>query len=90
MAPLTSIYIGESIIGYKPKTRFLGVTVDQTLSWIPHLQEVVKSFAKKIKPFEEIKVSTQSYVRVVLFEGYPAVHYVRDASVGQRKSDGVI
>ena len=37
-----------------------------------------------------MKVSTQSCVRVVLFEGYPAVHYVRDANVGQRKSDGVI
>ena len=48
MAPLTSIYIGESLIEYKPKTRFLGVTVDQNLSWIPHLQEVVKSFAKKL------------------------------------------
>ena len=29
-------------------------------------------------------------MRVVLSEGYPAVHYVRDASVGQRKSDGFI
>ena len=44
-----------------------------------------------MKPeFEEIKVSTESCVRVVLFEGYPAVHYLRDASVGQQKSDGVI
>jgi len=48
MGPLPAIYIGESIIEYKPKTRFLGVTVDQNLSWIPHLQEVVKSFAKKL------------------------------------------
>ena len=29
-------------------------------------------------------------MRVVLFEGYPAFHYVLDASVGQRRSDGVI
>ena len=71
MGPLTAIYIGESIIEYKPKTRFLGVTVDQNLSWIPHLQEVVKSFAKKLS-----LLPTQSYVRVVLFEGYqPSITY---------------
>ena len=40
--------IGESIIEYKAKTRLLGVTVDQNLSWIPYLQEVVKSFANKL------------------------------------------
>ena len=48
MGPLPSIYIEESIIEYKAKTRLLGVTVDQNLSWIPHLQEVVKSFANKL------------------------------------------
>ena len=48
MSPLPAIYIGESIIEYKAKTRLLGVTVDQNLSWIPHLQQVVKSFANKL------------------------------------------
>ena len=46
--PLPAIYIGESIKEYKGKTRLLGVTVDQNLSWIPHLQQVVKSFANKL------------------------------------------
>ena len=45
MGPLPAIYIGESIIEYKTKTRFLGVTVNQNLSWVPHLQDVDKSFA---------------------------------------------
>ena len=40
-------------------------------------------FRKQIKPLVEISVSTQSCVRVVLFEGCPAVHYVRYASWGQ-------
>ena len=38
MDPLPTIYIGQSIIEYKAKTRLLGVTVDQNLSWIPHLK----------------------------------------------------
>ena len=82
MGPLPAIYIGESIIEYKAKTRLLGVTVDQNLSWIPHLQQVATSFANKLSLLQKIKVSTQSCVRVVLFEGYPAVHYVHGANVG--------
>lgn len=48
VGPLPHIYIGESIIEYKAKTRFLGVTLDQNLNWIPHLQEVIESFANKL------------------------------------------
>ena len=43
--PLPVIYIGESNIEYKAKTRILGVTLDQNLSWIP-LEEVIKIFAR--------------------------------------------
>ena len=49
MGPLPAIYIGESIIEHKTKTRFLGVTVNQNLSWVPHLQDVDKSFANVLK-----------------------------------------
>ena len=48
MGPLPAIYGGESIIEYKAKTRPLGVNVDQNLSWIPHLQGVVKRFANEL------------------------------------------
>ena len=46
--PLPAIYIGESVLEYKIKTRLLGVTIDHNLSWIPHLQEVIKNFANKL------------------------------------------
>ena len=84
MGPLPAIYID------KAKTRLLGVTVDKNLNWIPILQEIVNSFANKLSLLKKSRFLTQSCVRVVLFEGYPAVQYVRDARVGQRKSDGVI
>ena len=48
MGSLPAIFIGESIIEYKAKTRLLGVTEDENLSWIPHLQQVVKSFGNKL------------------------------------------
>jgi len=41
IGPLPAIYIGKSIIEYKATARVLGVTLDQNLSWIPHLKEVI-------------------------------------------------
>ena len=35
------------------QTRLLGVIVDRNLSWIPHLQEVVRSFANKLSLLEK-------------------------------------
>ena len=40
IGPLPAIYIGKSIIEFKATARLLGVTLDQNLSWIPHLKEV--------------------------------------------------
>ena len=44
------------------QTRLLGVTVDQNLSWIPHLQEVVRSFANKLSL---LKKSNQGFYPVM-------------------------
>ena len=70
MGPLPAIYIGESIVEYKAKTRLLGVTVDQNLSWIPHLQEVVKSFANKLSHLKKSRflpshVCESFYLKVI-------------------------
>ena len=53
--PLPAIYIGEFIIEYKAKSRLLGVTLDKNLSWIPHLQEVIKNFANKLSLLRKSK-----------------------------------
>jgi len=65
--PLPVIYIGNSITEYKGTARLLGATLDQNLSWIPHVKEVIKNVAKNIEPPEEIQVSTQTWVRVFFF-----------------------
>ena len=44
------------------QTRLLGVIVDQNLSWIAHLQEVVRSFANKLSL---LKKSNQGFYPVM-------------------------
>ena len=48
IGPLPTIYSGKSIIEYKATARLLGVALDENLSWIPHLKEVIKNFANKL------------------------------------------
>ena len=43
-----------------------------------------------IEPPEEIQVSTQSSVRVILRKGHPAIHYVRVTRLGRTLPDRVI
>ena len=70
IGPLPSIDIGKSIIEYKATVRFLRVTLDQNLSWIPHLKEVIKNFANKLSLLKKSKflpshVCESFYVKVI-------------------------
>ena len=49
MGPIASVYIGDSILRLVTKTRLLGITVDDKLSWTPHVSEVKKSFITKLE-----------------------------------------
>ena len=55
IGPLPSIYIGKSIIEYKATARLLGVTLDQNMSWIPDLKEVIKNFANNLSLLKKSK-----------------------------------
>lgn len=49
--PLVSIppiFIGNSTVKWVSKSRLLGLTVDEKLTWSPHMLELKKSFAKKL------------------------------------------
>ena len=70
IGPLPAIYIGKSIIEYKATARLLGVTLDQNLSWIPHLKEVINNFANKLSLLKKSKflpshVCESFYVKVI-------------------------
>ena len=42
------IFIGNSTIEWVSKSRLLGMTVDEKLTWTQHMLEFKKSFAKKL------------------------------------------
>jgi len=70
IGPLPAIYIGKFTIEYKATARLLGVTLDQNLSWIPHLKEVIKTFANKLSLLKKSKflpshVCVSFYVKVI-------------------------
>ena len=47
MGPVAPIYIGTDAIEWVKKSRLLGITVDDKLSWVPHMLDLKKTFAKK-------------------------------------------
>lgn len=48
MGPVAPIYIGTDAIEWVKKSRLLGITVDDKLSWVPHMLDLKKTFAKKL------------------------------------------
>ena len=48
IGPLNELKVGQDTVKWVSQTRLLGVTIDNKLSWSRHIQEVKKSFAKKL------------------------------------------
>ena len=44
--PLPPILLGSSVLNYVTKSRLLGMSVDDKLSWIPHMSELKKELYK--------------------------------------------
>ena len=49
MGPLLPLLLGDSTLRYVAKTRLLGMTVDDNLTWVPHVLDLKKSFASKLE-----------------------------------------
>ena len=49
MGPLPSLLQGDSVLRYVTKTRLLGMTVDDNLTWVPHVLDPKKSFVNKLE-----------------------------------------
>ena len=58
-------------------------------TWAGYLiwKKSLKTLQTNIEPPEEIQVSTQSCVRVILRKGYPASHYVSDLKLSVNQED---
>ena len=46
--PVAPIHIGTDAIVWVNKSHLLGITVDDKLSWVLHMLDLKKSFAKKL------------------------------------------
>ena len=49
MGPLPPLLLGDFVLNYVTKTRLLGMTVDDNLTWVPHVMDLKKSFANKLE-----------------------------------------
>ena len=75
-ANIPPIFIGNSTIEWVSKSRLLGMTVDEKLTWTPHMLELKKSFAKKLGLLKKSRfllrnVRQDLYFKVIL----PSVTY---------------
>ena len=48
MEPVAPIHIGIDAIEWVNKSRLLSITVDDKPSWVPHMLDLKKTFAKKL------------------------------------------
>ena len=70
------IFIGNSTIEWVSKSRLLGMTVDEKLTWTQHMLELKKSFAKKLGLIKKSRflprnVRLDLYFKIIL----PSVTY---------------
>ena len=76
MGPLLPLLLGDSALCYVAKTRLLGMTVDDNLTWIPHVLDLKKSFASKLELLKRSRflpkdVLIKFYFSVIL----PSINY---------------
>ena len=76
MGPLLPLLLGDSTLRYVAKTRLLGMTVDDNLTWVPHVLDLKKSFASKLELLKRSRflpkdVLKKFYFSVIL----PSINY---------------
>ena len=76
MGPLLPLLLGDSTLRYVAKTRLLGMTVDDNLTWVPHVLDLKKSFASKLELLKRSRflpkdVLIKFYFSVIL----PSINY---------------
>ena len=60
MGPVAPIHIGTDAIAWVNKSRLLGTTVDDKLSWVPHMHVgCQEEFRKEARPNQEVQVFTK-------------------------------
>ena len=63
------IFIGNSTIEWVSKSRLLGMTVDEKLTWTQHMLELKKSFAKKLGLLKKSRFLPRNVRQDLYFKG---------------------
>ena len=64
------IFIGNSTIKWVSKSRLLRMTVDEKLTWTPHMLELKKSFAKKLGLLKKSRFLPRVFVRISVLRSF--------------------
>lgn len=76
MGPISPLFLGSSHSEWVSRTRLLGMTVDEKLSWIPHTLEIKKSFVTKLDLLKRSRFLPKNILRDFYFkEILPSVKY---------------
>ena len=71
IGPIPPLLLGDSVLRYVTKTPLLRMTVDDNLTWVPHVLDLKKSFANKLGLLKRSRflpkdVLMKSYFSVIL------------------------
>ena len=76
MGPLPPLLLGDSTLRYVAKTRLLGVTVDDNLTWVPHVLDLKKSFASKLELLKRSRFLPKDVLKKIYFSVIlPSINY---------------
>ena len=76
MGPIAPVYLGNSVLSLVTKTRLLGLTVDQKLTWVANVLEIKRTFAKKLDLLKRSRFLPRGILKDFYFKVIvPAVKY---------------
>ena len=76
IGPIAPVSLGNTVLKWVIKSRLLGMTVDEKLSWVPHTLELKKSFAKKLNLLKRSRFLPRSVLQQLYFKVImPSISY---------------
>ena len=68
--PVAPIHIGTYAIAWVNKSPLLGITVDDKLSWVPHMLDLKKSFAKNLDLIRRSRFLPRMFLLTFISKSY--------------------